>query len=298
MEISIGIILYFPTIENINQILTLKDLVEKIYLYDNTDDKEVASKIKKQFSNHMNFEYINGKTNDGMAKALNNLCKRAIKHKHDFIITLDQDSIFEKEEIEEYIYIIKKEVNKDYGIGLFGPQIVYLDGKLSVSDSKKKTNNNTNELQITNREWIITSGSAINLSIFSNMEGFDEKYFIDRVDHDYCKQLRNHNKKIVQINNIQLYQHLGNNTKNILMYTYSEHNSLRNYYMFRNRIYYYNKFYEGVEKQLKIVLGSAKQMILILIFDKNKYSKIKKIVEGYQSYKKGELYEYNNYINR
>ena len=68
--------------------------------------------------------------------------------------------------------------------------------------------------------------------------------FIDYVDFDYCKTVKEAGLKIVQINNSVMEHQVGDSTyfnifgfKQIIQH----HSPIRKYYFFRNRVYYARK---------------------------------------------------------
>ena len=56
---------------------------------------------------------------------------------------------------------------------------------------------------------LITSGSLINTSIFSEIGGYNEKLFIDEVDHEYCYRIKMLGYSVLQLENILLNHTLG-----------------------------------------------------------------------------------------
>ena len=104
-----------------------------------------------------------------------------------------------------------------------------------------------------------------------------EKLFIDYVDFEYCLRLRLNGFKIIQLNNITLYQELGNMvTKRILFWKVgiSNHSPQRIYYRVRNRLFVSSKYF------LHFPIWSIMQMAYlwiefgkIVLFEDNKILK-------------------------
>jgi rhamnosyltransferase len=286
MKICMGVVLYYPNQSDIKRILSYTNTVDKLIVFDNTDDGN--NENSAFFTSTKNIQYISQGKNLGMARALNELCKKAISNGYDYIITMDQDSIFKHCDILNLVnYISSKRLDN---IGIIAPRVYYLNKK----SKPDKGNTTKKELEQKNEfvDWVITSGSAINLDAFTTTKGFDEKYFIDRVDYDYCMQLKTLSKKIVLVNNSFLYQQLGEGTQNYFGYLYSEHSALRNYYTFRNRLYYADKFMIGFRKEIYKFIGSIRHLLLIILFDKNKKQKLKMIKRAYIDYAHGKMNKY------
>ena len=274
MRVCIGVVLYYPNSEDIERLKNYYAIFEDIYVFDNTPDKimKLAFPINK-------VHYYNNQRNEGVAFALNFICNQAINDGYDFMITLDQASIISNQDILEIKDFISN--NNMDEIGIVAPTIIY--------DHKKKKKIKKNN-KVSFIKWTITSGSAINLNLFKHTKGFDENYFIDRVDYDYCYLLKVNNKKIVRLSWVHLYQKLGDTVGN-----HSEHNEIRNYYIFRNRIYYYNKYKKGLLKHVLIFCGSFKQITKILIFEKDKRKKLRMCLKAFFDYKEGKMGKFNNY---
>ena len=160
MKVCCGVVLYNPTKDDINRIVEYSQSFEKVLLYDNSP------------------VYMNNLVNDGICIAINQLIEYCINNNYDFLCILDQDSIFKYDDINKMIMFINKKYSDK--IALYSPTIKY-----KHIDSKKQTLNDCFET-----EWVITSGSFINLSIVNkyNMR-YDEKYFIyfpNRDSRQWC----------------------------------------------------------------------------------------------------------------
>lgn len=293
MNICIGVVLYYPTKDNIEKINLYSGDVDKVYIFDNTDDASI--KLEKIFKDKQKFEYITYRENQGMSKALNCLCKKAFNDGYDYIITMDQDSIFTSKNIELMKQFILE--NHNDSIGIVAPKIEFINKKGKYNNKDVSLNGGYDKYEIV--DWVITSGSAVNLKNYILINGFDEKYFIDRVDQDYCKRLNENGKLIVLLNNARLYQQLGDGCENILGFYYSEHSPIRNYYIFRNRLYYAKKYMNGLKRIGYCLLGSIRQLLLVILKDKDKYLKLKMMKYGYNDYIQENMYKYSSrkYIN-
>lgn len=274
MKICIGIILYYPSVDEINRIKNYLDVFEHVYVYDNTPDIE----HKKQFHNSGIYYYFNS-SNDGMSLALNFICNQAIYDGYDFIITMDQDSIISNDSLMQMQNFINTYSMKN--IGIISPTIIYnqkQEVKMKVTD------------EIYNYiSWTITSGSAINLNIYRNTSGFDENYFIDRLDYDYCILIQKLGYKIIRINNVYLYQSLGEQRKGLFK-NLSTHNPIRHYYMVRNRLYFYLKKQDQSNKQMVIViLLTIKHFLSIILVENQKAQKIRMTIKGIKDYMKNNM---------
>ena len=90
--------------------------------------------------------------NIGVAKALNNACKMAIKDKYKWILTMDQDTKFNKNVIKRMKnYIKKNDTVKD------GILVPWHNTKLDIVKSKEEFDYPLK---------VMTSGNLVNLDIY------------------------------------------------------------------------------------------------------------------------------------
>jgi len=270
MKFSCGVTLFYPNTSELEEILNYEQCFERVYLYDNTEGEQ-AKLNRGYFEGKSKFIYISNQINNGLSIAFNNMCKQAIKDEFDFICLFDQDSVISNNDLLKMRTFIES-----YGqssVAIYAPEIVY-----AHSNEHKKVS--TKEEQTEELDWVITSGSFINLSIYDEIGGFDENYFIDRLDYDYCIMVRKSGYKIVKVNKIYLFQKLGESIKKWGI-EFSEHSPIRHYYMFRNRLYFLLKR----NKPSLILIGksiflSIRHFLLVILLEKEKYRKIKMLVKG------------------
>jgi len=96
MRLSAVTIWYNPDSSAVENVLSYCVLMERVYIVDNspTDNSRLSSKIK-------NAVYIPNLKNKGIASALNTGCAMASEDGFEWIMTMDQDSSWEKAEIEK-----------------------------------------------------------------------------------------------------------------------------------------------------------------------------------------------------
>jgi rhamnosyltransferase len=194
MNIAAVVILYHPDQNAVENILTYSSFVDKLYIADNSESpaRFVIEKIQKQVAKT---EYIHDRENNGIAKRLNQICKMAINDGYEFLLTMDQDSSFQHPVIENYFRCFNNYPSK-HEVSMFGVQFENLSWASSECDAVNWTT-------------LITSGSFVNLSVFTRIGGFDENLFIDMVDFEYCFRSINNGYKVILFKNILLTHRLG-----------------------------------------------------------------------------------------
>lgn len=262
-------------LDNINSYI---DCIDKLYIVDNNDNDNFKNKI-----NDSKIEYLPNYKNIGVATALNIGAKSALKDGYKWLLTMDQDSCFEdKDSVKKMIkYLEENDTSK---IGLITPWHVINTGVVKPKE------------EIDHPLEVMTSGNIINLDVYTEVKGFKDEYFIDDIDIEYCMNLNKNGYHIDRLNYISLNHDLGDITvKRILgrTFTCSNHNYIRRYYMVRNTYYLcdlYKDIFPDYCKFLKRGLrGQAKNIIL---FEKDKFRKIRNMYRGYKDYKKKVVGKY------
>ena len=272
MKLACVVVFYNPTKKNIANIYNYIDSLDRIYVVDNSNDNVIRIKEDNKI------KYIKLKENLGIAKALNIGCEKAIGEDYNWLLTLDQDSeitpnIINK--MKKYIVHNQTKIN----IGLVSPyQEIF----------SKETAPNTEYEEMID---IMTSGNIINLNAYKKIGGFKDWLFIDLVDTDYCMNLSQNGYKVIRLNRIVMKHNLGNLKVHKFLgkeYPCYNHNPIRRYYIVRNTFYLkdmYEKIYPDYIKHLiRVQKGQVKR---ILLFEKNKFQKLKMMYKGYKDYKKG-----------
>ncbi len=289
MKLSAIVVWYHPNEENYRNILKYIDEVDKVYVVDNTPNKDNSSLIDSK--KYKKIEYIGLNDNLGIAKALNVGFEHVIKDKYDWALTMDQDSIFKSGDVtklKDFIQEIKnnKKTAKIYDLNY---------EKLGIVSPFHLTERSKNEKPegISKPLVIMTSGNIVSVEAYKKVKGFKDWLFIDAVDFDFGLNLRQHGYEIVQVNSVKLNHPLGDTKeKHILgktVYT-SNHSAMRRYYITRNRYYIYDMYHN--EKDFEIFCNlerrnTKREFIKILLFEKDKINKCKSMIKGYRDYKKG-----------
>lgn len=265
MKVSCGITLYHPTKNELSKIELYSNIFEIVYIIDNTPVNSVLDTKCLP----VNSCVLSENENLGLSKSLNMLCSKALSDGFIFLCLLDQDSVFDVLSINQIVKVINE--NENENVGIFSPRIIY-------SHKNEYRFNSLTEPIL----WAITSGSFINLNAFKVVGKFDENYFIDRIEYDYCELLRENGFDIIQVNNATLNQSLGN-VKCIYNKEIYQHSPLRNYYQFRNRAYFYLfKSRRTIFYNIwRFASGSAAQILKIIVFEDQKIKKIGYIVKAF-----------------
>lgn len=278
------VILYNPKKEDIANILTYVNKVKKVYIFDNTEGKS----NENLFQNFENVSYFWDNENKGIAIRLNEGCKKAIGDNFEYLLTMDQDSSFLEENIDQYFNAILdfKEKKK---VAVYGLEY--------AANDINGTTPEYNEV-----DHLITSASIINLKLYHEIGGFDENLFIDGVDIEYCYSALSKGFKNIKFGRIFFNHTLGIRTKRGSVFTLylfkkyvSVHSSLRVYYMHRNMLYIKNKYGKLLPEIIHKFVKNQKHHISKNIKYSNEFFTVlkykRKAFDDYKNNKMGKIIE-------
>ncbi len=264
--ISACVVTFNPDIIRLqNNLDSLTEQVDRIFVVDNCSyNRDQLIKIKNQYDVIL----LQLETNMGLAKALNIGVNRAIECGSDWILMMDQDSILPLNYIDAASwYFLNSE------IGIICP-LIYEN---NIGESLGKVKDNNKYIKRT-----ITSGSLVKKEAFICVNGYDEYFFVDYVDFDFCVRIRMSGFKILQMQNVFLNHELGISKKKRFLFwnfRYTEHNTIREYYIARNIIVYIKK-YIFKENVIRDFLSLIKHYVFIIAYAPDKKQKMNALIKG------------------
>jgi rhamnosyltransferase len=277
-KVAAVVVFYNPEINVLNNLNTYINQIDKLFVVDNSYDNN--STLLEKLEDLSKIEYISNKNNIGIAAALNIGAKKAIEEGFDHLLTMDQDS----EASPSLVPTLLEGFSIGAKVALVSPVVYHRKGKNIINKSGKSF-----EQVITN--W--TSGSLLDLNIFKETGGFKEELFIDYVDHEFCLRLNKLGYKIYVCNRTFLKHNLGKIEEINLIFRKvypTNHSAIRLYYRARNRFYVkkiYKKLFPDFFKQDN--KDFWKSFLKVILFERDKFEKIKYFFWGYLDYKKNKF---------
>lgn len=229
------VVLYFPEKEIGEIIKSYQNEVDEILIVDNT------------------------KNNAGVATALNIGLEKAIKENFDWLLTMDQDSVFE--DVNE---LKRVAFSSDEDVAIVAP--VHQTQKARVQSSK----------------FIMTSGNLLRIKAAKEAGPFLDKLFIDSVDNEYCLRLQRLGFKIIRAHRSVLHHNLG---KVEGLFKATVHNADRRYYITRNMLYVMSRYPSFILFGLKEL---TKSFLLIVLIEDQKLAKLHSILHGTLDFVRGK----------
>jgi len=264
---------YNPELTFIKNIHSYSEYSGLLVVVDNSSssNQQLFDKIK---SDHKIYVW-NGE-NMGIARALNQGLAILMEKGYKFALTLDQDSSFEKNEIEKLLVAAE---NMDWdNTGILSP--IHLQQK-SVPAY------NLNEY--TPITCVMTSGNILNLEIAKKIDFFNEQLFIDHVDNEFCLRLHKNGYQVLLANSFLIHE-LGKYTD---IYFFGKrvggfisHSPERLYYFVRNSFYIINKYFFLDTKYTRMEITSLLKRFFKLFFETDTTKRLKLYFKGMHDYKK------------
>lgn len=220
-QIIIGVMsIYNPLsscCENIKRILGMVDCL--IIMDDSEDTKSEI--IRSVLSEKTCYEWNGG--NIGLSKSINKGIKKAIDRKADWILLMDQDSTPENDILSVYKEFIR--IHNTANIALLSPQYNYDRHKRNIKVGHK-------EIHFANM-----SGSLLNVRAIEHIGLYDERYYIDGLDIEWCLRAIRAGYKLIQCSEAML-NHCPAETRELkvfskVVYRYGWDIPSRYYYQFR-----------------------------------------------------------------
>lgn len=259
MKFILTIVVYNPTEEIFAKINNYDEygLFEKVLVYDNS-----ATSSQNRFNEEI--LYLFNGLNEGLSVAYNTGIRYSLENGCDYVCFLDQDSLFEKEQIYKMQqYIIDNKVLMD-DIALIGPWW----------DKNKQL---VNEEELIDKKYIINSGTFLNLDVVREHNVFyDENIFIDGVDYDYCWTMHDIGKRVCILPSVKMLHQVGEGEKG---QKFLYHSAERYYYIAYAKRYIWNK-HKGLFGRFLAQVSNARLILIILINEQDKKKKALGCIKG------------------
>ena len=210
LKTLIGVaVLYNCSFEKSNTIISINRALEQLQtrltllVYDNGAVKQHS---KERFVyGCLDIIYKHNPENPGISEAYNQGVNYAIGKAIDWILLLDQDTIFNTKFFESFLAEVEETLNREIvcmvpkvlsmnNNVLFSPSIIYPGGITKRADRMKPG--------IILRKSItgINSGTFISPTFIESIGGFSDDYPLDMLDHWYFREIKKKKKKVALLN--------------------------------------------------------------------------------------------------
>jgi len=272
MSSTIGIIVsYHPEVDILHNVQEVLKEVSEVVIVDNA-----SSENSKKFLEALPKERVTiifNTSNRGVAEGFNQGIRWGLERKYQYFVLFDQDSCPQRGMVEKLLEV-SDALSKNNPLVLIGPHHEDYDFKTEVDRSE----------DIISTPLLITSGSLFTKPLIDAIGLYDERLFIDHVDHDYCLRLARRGGQIFRVNSATLLHKFGKAEarkflgKKFLLQDYS---AFRRYFMMRNRIVLYKRYgmFRGAWFRMDL-RAAIVDFVKLILFEKNKVPKLRAVFKG------------------
>jgi rhamnosyltransferase len=234
-----GVIVTFhpnnPMLENLPKVLAE---VQGLVVVDNGSSATELDALRAA-SRNFGFQLIENRENLGIAEALNQGVRWAKDKGYRWVLLFDQDSRMRDRFVETMFKTWLSHPRRDQ-VASIHPR--YMHPQLGCRPLAPRARDGT-------LIWCMSSGTLMPTWIFDKIGWFASDFFIDWVDIEYCFRIREAGYLITESAEAILLHEPGNSApSSILGFRFwpSHHSPLRRYYMSRNRVVVFRRYFRSL----------------------------------------------------
>nr|WP_284509345.1 glycosyltransferase family 2 protein [Caballeronia sp. GAFFF2] len=185
-------------------------------------------------------EYVASGKNEGIAAALNRGVEMLRAQGCEQAFLFDQDSEASATLIDGLLNTIRSLVHRGQKVAIAGP--AYHDSRLgTITPFVRFGKWRMSRVPITGQEpleidFLISSGSCLNLSAWQEVGSMDAGLFIDFVDVEWCVRARRAGYSVLGLPWLVMEHSLGDEPATFLGRRFAMHSAFRHYFIFRNAL--------------------------------------------------------------
>lgn len=283
------VIAFQPDIEELKSLCKNLLKFSKVIVLDNSANEM----LKKNIFFKKNIISLDFDKNLGIAKAQNICIKKALKLGAEYISIFDQDSKIGDDYIKNAREIICSEKKSP---NIFAPTPIdsitlkpLPSTRLNFLGLPQNIYNKLGQNSIF-ADITIASGTTIKSEVFEKVGFFDENFFIDQVDTEWCLRSKSVGYKIEIFSKLKLIHSIGKERKKIGSFVIQIHDPERCYYQIRNSFHLLRKKHVPTLFACTEIISNLFSRLLIVLFVANKREYFECIFRGF---KHGILNKYN-----
>lgn len=269
------VVTYHPPPGFLSNLEALRSQVDEVIVVDNSEgdtSESVILPIEKCGASVIR----NGK-NLGIASALNLGIKYAISRGFEWVATFDQDSMITADYFQTIL--------SAHAACPFRDRVPLIAPLLCYSQNESETNRKREpQSSFSLTRTAMTSGSLIRTNIFAKEGFYDETFFMDYVDYEFCLRLWKHGWKLIRANQAHLLHRLGlPQTHSFLglKVTIKSHSAWRRYFIMRNRVIVFKRYaFSSPGWCLHDFFWIFLELTKILLFEKEKVRQLRATARG------------------
>jgi rhamnosyltransferase len=287
-----GLIVTYRCGENVKPTFrSVAPQVERVVFIDNGSGDDTPAVLESLRREHgENVEVITLVENRGIAGALNIGMARAMSLGYRWVLTMDHDSVAGEGMVRALLEGRARFARPD-NVMVAAP--VFVERNMNVEARIYRYGRGFREVLSTRApcavvepEVAITSGNLVDAELYRKVGGFDERLFIDYVDHDFCLRGRMMGFDIVVCADAKLFHTIGRAIPRNLPFGRkwfsSGHSPERRYTMSRNRLWMIRKYWRYFPGYaFWIAVEYPKDVLGIVISETARIEKLKMMLKGF-----------------
>lgn len=242
---------YEPDLDRLHRVVSaVSAQVRGLLLLDNSTSKASQAAVLELANRTTGTSYVGLWGNRGLGAAYNQGVDLARAQRADYVLLLDQDSIVAEDMVAHLVAAFAEggsstDVHATHPIAACGPRYVdRLTGRRSVLLGNRGLSMGRLEEPATPQAraasaMLISSGSLIPLTVLDELGGFDEGFFIDHIDTDFCLRAAAKQMQLWVVAAAGMEHELGHAQQRIWFGRWHDlpiHDPSRLYYIFRNSL--------------------------------------------------------------
>lgn len=280
---GVVVVLFHATQAHLQNVLYLKQLCPVVIAVDNS---EVADTIAHTALLSEGVDVICNKNEGGIAGAFNRGFDALILRGCNTVFLFDQDS-----QVDQHYFTSMLRACADVGgeFYILGPKVFdvnvnrYLPAHVVRRFSITQVPVNETDCGVMRCSCLISSGTVLNVSTYRRLGPFDEGYFIDQVDTEYCFRANRQNVPVYINTSVTLHHELSKRAqRRVLGRNITQWNMppSRQYYSARNCLFITKGY--GIHFPLMILINviTLQQIVSIVFFEQRKGHKLLSLLAG------------------
>lgn len=226
---------YHPSAASIENIKLILQQVDALVVVDNGSDAHERIPLQSA-SRESGFRLIENSENCGIAEALNQGIRWAKLQDYAWVVLFDQDSSVTPHFIDQMLAVAESHPQRER-VASIHPR--YVDRNTGGEQPIRRAKDGGPIISM-------TSGALMPTWIFDRIGYFASEFFIDCVDHEYCFRARAAGFYVADSTQAVLLHSPGHPVAIKVLgfsFTPTHHNAIRRYYISRNRVAVYRKYF-------------------------------------------------------
>ena len=247
--------------------------VSKVFVIDNASDRESRLALTGLCA-ELGVVLTMNNENIGIAGAYNRAARMAISQGYEWMLLMDHDSVAPVGLVQQLMCGANR-----WG----GTRLPAVLCPVSIGSDPSGHQSTVPDADMAVKVCV-NAGSIVRLAAWEAVDGWDEGFFLDYVDHDFCFRCRQHGWEVVQVCGALMVHSPGSPTRHRFLWrrpTTSNHSALRRYYITRNRILFYRKYWcFDTNWILQDIYRTIKEIIVLVLFESDRREQLNAITVG------------------